>query len=611
MERKVFSKQHTRNRGVDLLKFKALYNSYDFIHEENLLEKLLKERGVNEPKKMLNMNESNVHDGMLLKNIDRGLDLLYKHIRYKSNIHIIIDDDVDGLTSAAMMYLYIKDIAPRAKITYGVHKKKSHGIILDELKQIKFDLLIVPDAGTNDIKESRILNKQKKDILCLDHHDITIIHNRSTVINCKDGQYPNPTLSGAGVVYKFCKQYDVKYNKKYADKYLDLLALGCVADSMDMRELETRYLTLKGIQQFGKYGKQKDFLQEIIEKQSYGMQNKITIRSIGWSVAPLLNAAIRVGEYTNKIQVFQALIGEKKEVEYQPRRKSKNDPKPPIEIHSLQKTMARICGNLKSKQDRLIKDSVEVITKNIADKDKESKKVLFIDCSDILESSFTGLVANKLQSQYKRPVVLTRERKDDPDYYGGSCRNYNLSPIPNFKNFLSELKSFDELAGHGNAFGFKLKKSKLKEVEEKIEFLLKNTKIEDTYIVDYEIPVGRLKNQYIEQVAQWQDMWGNQLEEPLFAVTDIYIGTEKIKLIGSKQNIIKFEVNGVTFIKKYANEEIYNKIIQKQSKGLKRRVNRVKINVIGKFVINEWENMKFTQVEIVDFDSVEDNEILF
>jgi single-stranded-DNA-specific exonuclease len=174
------------------------------------------------------------------------------------------------------------------------------------------------------------------------------------------------------------------------------------------------------------------------------------------------------------------------------------------------------------------------------------------------------------------------------------------------------LNTFNSLAGHGNAFGFEIKEENITVTQEKANKALDKVKIEDVYKVDYEIPIGRLKNRHIEQVGKWNDLWGNQLDEPLFAITDIYISTDKIKLIGSKQNIIKFEANNITFIKKYANEDIYNSMILKKSKGLNRKhVDRVKMDIVGKFVINTWEDKEYPQIEIVDFNVIEDNEILF
>jgi single-stranded-DNA-specific exonuclease len=353
-----------------------------------------------------------------------------------------------------------------------------------------------------------------------------------------------------------------------------------------------------------------EFLQAMIKQQEYSLQDKITIKGIGWYISPLLNAVIMVGEQEDKINVFRALIGEQENIEYQPKRKNKNDPKPPIEIHTLQQTMARICVNLKSKQDRMVKKGVEELNQKIEAEKLDKNKLLIVDCTDILDNTFTGLVANKLAEQYKRPSILLRKKSEG--VYGGSCRNYSLFPIVNFKDFLGELDTFNNLGGHGNAFGFEIVEKNIDLTCNKANEILKKVKIEDVHKVDYEIPIGRLKNKHVEQVGRWQDLWGNQLDEPLFAITDIYISTEKIKLIGSKQNLIKFEINNVTFVKKYVNEEIYNAMILKQAKGLnKKHVSRIKMDVIGKFVINTWDNNEYPQIEIIDFNVVEDDEILF
>lgn len=589
------------------MKYTSLYKGYDFINDENLLETLLLNREVQEPNRLLNLSAKEVHDGMLMKNMNEGLELLHSHINKNSMIHIIVDSDNDGLASATQAYLNIKDINPNIQITYSLHKGKEHGIVLDELKEFEFDLLIVPDAGTNDKEQCKTLKDKGIDILILDHHDIENLNEHAVVINCKDGQYPNNTLAGAGIVYKFFKEYDKKYNFNYADKYLDLLALGCIGDTSDLKNYETRYLVLEGLKNFELNN---GFLQEIVEKQSYSLQDKITIMGVGWFISPLLNAVIRVGSQEDKINLFRALIGEKENIEYQPKRKNKNDPKPEIEIHSLQKTMARICGNLKAKQDKMVKEGVEELNKKINEQKLDNNKILIVECTDILENTFTGLVANKLSEKYKRPTILLRRKKDG--CFGGSCRNYELFPIIDFKNFLKELDTFNNLGGHPNSFGFEVTEENIKITQTKTNKLLKNVSIEDVYKVDYEIPVGRLKNKQVEQVGKWQDLWGNQLNEPLFAITDIYLSTEKIKLLGSKKNFIKFEANNITFVKKYANEDFYNSMILKQSKGLsKKRVERVKIDLIGKFVINKWEENEYPQVEIVDFNVVEDNEILF
>ena len=91
----------------------------------------------------------------------------------------------------------------------------------------------------------------------------------------------------------------------------------------------------------------------------------------------------------------------------------------------------------------------------------------------------------------------------------------------------------------------------------------------------------------------------------------IYVATEKIKLLGEKKNTIKFETSGIDFVKRYANEEVYNNMIMKKSKGLGKAAKRVKMDIIGKFTLNKWNDNEYPQVEIVDFRVEEDNDILF
>lgn len=576
--------------------------------EDELLYKLLENRGVTDPKRFLNLDESCIHDGMLMRNMSEGLELFHKHVKDKNRIHVQVDSDGDGLTSAAFIINYIRKLNKRAKITYTLHTGKQHGIILDLLKDYDFDLLIVPDAGTNDIEQSKMLSEQGKSILILDHHDIEVVNQYATVINCKDGQYPNPTLSGCGVVYKFCKEYDKKYGLNFADSMLELVAVGMIGDSMDLRNFETRYLTLKGLERLNNGYNQ--FFQEIIKRNEYQFQGGINITKVGWYLVPLLNAVIRSGSAEEKLDTFKALLGEQETREYTPR-KTKNNPNPKVESQTLQEFMARQISNIKSRQDREVKKGVEKLHAKIEGDKLDKNKILIVDGTNELDQTFTGLVANKLASEYKRPVILLREF--DKNTYGGSGRNYSLSAIENLREFLQEQGTFDEILGHSNAFGFKINKEKINETIKKANEALKDVEIDDVYLCDFEIPVGRLKPFHIKQVGQWEHIWGgSNLEEPLFAITNIYIPTENIQLLGERKNFIRFEARGVTFIKKYTNEDEYNRMILKQSRGLNKKAPKsIKLDIVGKFKLNTWEENVHPQVEIVAWNSVDGSSFIF
>jgi len=558
------------------LKYKVLNKGYDLIGENELLFKLLKDRGVDDPKQLLNLNESVVHDGMLFKNMDRGLNMLNWHIENGSRIHILNDVDEDGVTSATEIYNYIKKINKDIGITFSMNDNKVHGIILKNLEQFEFDLLIVPDAGSDNVEECKILHEKKDiDILILDHHTIEKENPYAVVINCQDGIYPNNTLSGAGVVYKFIKEYDRKYGYNFADDDLDLVAIGIVGDSMDLRDYETRYLTIKGLMSI-----RNSFMKEFLIKNKIE-DEKINFGFVGWKIAPYINAVTRVGTNEERIDMIKAFLGKEETKEYQPRRKHKTDPKPPIEIQTLHKAMVRICTNIKARQDRLVEKGMEQLIEIIQQQKLNNNKVIIVNGTDILEKSFTGLVANKLANMYKRPIIILKKFKElnGDIIYGGSFRNYELFPVESLMDLLKSIDTFDMIGGHDNAGGYKIKGSKLKETQEKLNETLKDINIEDVYLVDYEIPVGRLKEKHITQVGQWTDIWGNTLRKPLFAITDITLSIEDIQLLGEKRNLIKFEKNignnRIVFIKKFASENVYNRMIMKSSKGLSKKKSKM------------------------------------
>lgn len=89
--------------------------------------------------------------------------------------------DNDGVTSAAELYLFAKEINPEINIQWMMHEGKQHGIELDKIPQ-DIDLLLVPDAGSNQIEEHKILTSQGIDVLVLDHHIAENTENSPAII---------------------------------------------------------------------------------------------------------------------------------------------------------------------------------------------------------------------------------------------------------------------------------------------------------------------------------------------------------------------------------------------------------------------------------------------
>lgn len=579
----------------------------EFNKEDDYLERILTQAGVENIYEFLHVNKTYTHSPFLLKNMEEGIELL--HSKLGGTIFIKIDPDVDGYTSSAYLKGFITDISSDTKIICGTSYQKEHGISIDDIKNNidKIDLIIIPDAGSSSVEECKeILEKYNIPILIIDHHEIDKdVMKYATLINCMDGQYPNNTLSGVGVVHKFCLAYAEKYGirEEVCNYYLDLVALGMIADSMDMRNLETRYYALEGLKEENRHNL---LIKELALKYEEDMKLGFTLDSVGWVIAPKMNGLIRYGTPDEQNDMFRALCGEKEDREYQPRRPrgaGKNSPKPPIEIHSLQKTMARVCGNVKERQDKAVREYMKTLDDAIQEQHLDKNSVIIIDATEIVDKkTVTGLVANKLAEKYHRPIVILRSRNDE--LYGGSGRGYEKGKIDNFRTFLNDTQVF-ECAGHENAFGVSLAK---KDLSKAIELCNEKLKLDDLvtiHEVDYEVKAENLTSKAVMKVAESYDIWGKGVAEPTFVITDIQIPAKDIIGYGENNGFIKFNYNGIDYIKKYCCKGEWEEMTLRDRNVLGENKKNLHMTIIGNFVLNEWNGQRYPQVKIKCFESEE------
>jgi len=140
---------------------------------------------------------------------------------------------VDGYTSSALFYNYLKDNIPGDyTIDYHVPEGKEHGLAtimnLFPLDNRSCDLIVLPDSASNDYKQHEILRKAGYDILILDHHEAPHYSENAVVINNQlSKNYINKSLSGVGIVWKFFQYWEMKEDlEKPSFQYTDLVALG-------------------------------------------------------------------------------------------------------------------------------------------------------------------------------------------------------------------------------------------------------------------------------------------------------------------------------------------------------------------------------------------------
>lgn len=291
---------------------------YQLINEnfsDNYIEQLVKTYGA-DAHHLLNPTVEDLEPPTNLDHIEEGAKLLDGVLKKNGKIVFVVDPDGDGFTASSILWLYIKRIYPDAQLHYLIHTAKQHGLsdLIDEIVEGSgaIDLVICPDSSSNDDEQHLILEECGVPVLVLDHHiQDAPTHSSAIIINNQTSpRYKNKELTGAGVVYQFCRFLDQMYGVNYADDYMDLASLGIIGDMGKVSEPENAYIIKKGLAQTPK-----NFLiQAFLDKQAYSIGDRMNSISIAFYVTPLINALIRVGTMEEKENLFCAFINGKQSV---------------------------------------------------------------------------------------------------------------------------------------------------------------------------------------------------------------------------------------------------------------------------------------------------------
>lgn len=575
------------------MNYRLIKNSLNDI--DNPKQTILLNRGIENWKQYLNLNEDCIHDFNLLKNIDKAVNCFIKHIENKSRIHIIVDSDVDGYTSASMVYRYIKQLGKDINVTYSLHTKKQHGISDDIEIPKDCELLIIPDAGSNDIEQCKELAEKGIDVIILDHHICDKQNDFAIVVNNQMCDYPNKNFCGAGIVYKFLKAIDEELWEDYADKMLDIVALGNISDVMDMRECETRYYVDLGLSKI-----RSKLFKALIEKQSYSMNGVVNITSIQFYVTPILNSMIRVGSAEDKDLLFRAFVETDEVFKYKKRGETEESDE------DIYTRAARLCYNAKNRQGKDVQKGVDAIDELIQEKEIYKDKVMFINVSDILGETLTGLVAIKIAEKYNRPCLLLRRQKVREDgslYYGGSCRNFDNSPIDSLKDFLDSTGTFEFVQGHDNAAGISIPRENVAKSIKLCNERLADIDFQKCFNVDFDINASDLSVGFIKAIDEMKDIFGQGIKEPLVHIKNIPIWSESFFVMGKNSNSWKIiNDEGYAFVKfnvdvdKDEVLQIYNSNLDREEE-----YNLGNIDVVGTVSINNYNNILTPQIIIKDY----------
>lgn len=577
------------------MKYELIKDSLNNIN--HFIKTVLQNRGIQNIEEFIKSNKEDIKQNSYsdLDNIDLGVKTLINHLQLGNKISLVVDPDVDGITSSAILYNYLQRLQesegfPKIDWDIVTHSGKGHGLSPD----IKIDptskLIILPDGGSNDFEQHRQLKESGVDVLVIDHHVAEAISQDAIVINNQMSEnYSNKAFSGVGVVYRFLQALDDEFFVSYADDYLDLVALGNIADVMDTSDYETRYFIQQGIAIEHLVN---PFLKILIKKTGVDVGDDLLRYiypiDVSFKIAPLINALLRLGTTEEKEKLFLCFISPEEELSTR---------------KGICKEVLNAAQSYKESQDEEKQKLLEDISNQLTEDDLKCP-VLVVDVTGLVSNTeIVGLTAMNLASKYKRPVVMgTKNQKTGK--ISGSVRVNTGFPDLNFKDTCDKSGLFDFAQGHQQAFGFAYKEINKNDIQQYFINTYGNDVLQTEHIVDFIISdIKEIAPSDFFLIQTYKSLWGKGVEEPSFVIENIPFYPASLETLGKKADTVKYTHSKIEFMFFRCNDS--DEILQ-MAKGLNYDpTKQYVLNVVGKLGVSKFAGRTKNQMIVDDYDIIE------
>ena len=531
--------------------------------------KILVQRGVEsfkEAKEFFRPQLSQLHDPWLMKDMPKAVNRIIKAKNNGEKILVYGDYDVDGTTSVASMFQFIKNwysnvdyyIPHRYREGYGVSK-----IGIDYARENGFSLIISLDCG---IKSRDLISYARTvgiDFIVCDHHlpdndlppAVAILNPKQ-----KDCNYPFKELCGCGVGFKLISALAETLglgDDSYLE-YLDLLATAIAADIVPLTG-ENRVMAYFGLQKVNK--NPCSGIKALMELA--GVQKEMFITNLVFVIAPRVNAAGRMDDARKAVQLF---------IE-----KDCDKAKEFAEMLHIDNTERRTADTL------ITEEALALIGKNAQMVTRKSTVVY----REHWHKGVVGIVASRLIETYYRPtIVLTRSG----EVAAGSARS-----VAGFNLYEAIHACKEHLLGYGGHFaaaGMTLLPENVEAFADKFEQVVSATIHPDSLIpeivIDAEVSFNDLTLSFFNIICQMEP-YGPENMRPIFIVRNVsdsgntkLVKEQHIKFC-LKQNNCSFKGIGFNLASKFP--------LTKAGKPL---------DVVFTLEENEWNGVKSLQLKVVD-----------
>ena len=460
----------------------------------------------------LNPSMNVAHDPFLMKNMDLVAKEIKKAIENKIKITIYGDYDVDGITSVAVLYKFLKEkecevnyyIPDRINEGYGINKNA-----LDKIKAKGTELIITVDTGISAREEIKYANSIGVRIIVTDHHeghgDMSDI---CLAIDPKQNgcEYPFKELAGVGVVLKLLLALEPDRAEELIEKYSPFVALGTIADIAQLLD-ENRFYVKEGLKRMS--NSPNVGIKNLISK----LHNRgdITSNTVSFTFAPRINASGRLGNAEMSLELF--LTDDSKTAE------------------ELTDSLNQANTERQQIERQTLKEALEILEN---DPDVEKKNILIIH-KEGWHHGIIGIVSSKITERFNKPSILLSIDGENAKGSGRGTGEFNI--FESLKYCSDTVKSF---GGHEFAVGLTLKTDKIESFKEKInEYANLNYKRPESFnrilSIDAILKASFISVNVFNDISVMQP-FGMGNPEPLFVIKNLKI--KKLKYISDDKHII-------------------------------------------------------------------------
>lgn len=384
---------------VDEAKVASLFSSLNI---NKTLCRILVQRGLDSfelSKNYFRPQLSALHSPWLMKDMDKAVTRIQQAFENQEKILVFGDYDVDGTTSVACLYQFLKEIYEQVDFYIPHRYREGYGVSkagIDFAKENGMSLIISLDCGIKSVELIAYAKELGIDFIVCDHHlPDQILPPAIAILNAKqvDCTYPYKELCGCGVGFKLAQALAEKYNLP-ADsylKYIDLVAIAIAADIVPMTG-ENRILAFYGLKKVNE--NPCPGIHAIM--QLAGVKKQMFITNVVFMIAPRVNAAGRMDDAKKAVQLF-----------------IEQDPEKAMQFAEM---LHSDNTDRKEMDSSITEEALTLLLKDIAN---SNKKTTFV-YQEHWHKGVVGIVASRLIEKYYRPtIVLTKSG----EIVGGSARS--------------------------------------------------------------------------------------------------------------------------------------------------------------------------------------------